>query len=264
MYKFIKKVVMYYSVNNINLFVKDEGYGEPTLIFLHFWGGSSKTWNGVTSLLNSKYRCISYDSRGWGKSDKPETGYGIKSLASDTLALIQKLKLDNYILVGHSMGGKVSQYIAAQKPAGLKKLILVAPSPSVSTVMPAEMLDGMRSAYTSLEGINGTIDHVFKAGDVSPELREQLIAGIQSNTDQSRLGWTNIALPEDVSEGVEKISVPTLIIAGENDIVDPPQRLEAEVKSLIPGSEMITIDSVGHLIMLQKPEKVAELIADFI
>ncbi len=254
---------MYYSINNINLFVKDEGQGEPTLIFLHFWGGSSETWNGVTSLLKDKYRCISYDSRGWGKSDKPETGYNIKSLAGDTLALIQELKLDNYILVGHSMGGKVSQYIAAQKPAGLKKLILVAPSPSVPTVMPAEMLDGMRNAYTSLEGINGTIDHVFKAGNISPELREKLIAGIQSNTDQSRLGWTNIALPEDVSEGVNHISVPTLIIAGENDIVDPPQRLEAEVRLRITGSKMVVIPSAGHLSMLQEPTQVAGYIDAF-
>jgi 3-oxoadipate enol-lactonase len=254
---------MYYSVNNINLFVKDEGQGEPVLLFLHFWGGSSATWDGVTSILKGDFRCISYDHRGWGKSDKPESGYSIRELANDTMALIGKLNLQSYILVGHSMGGKIAQYIAAQRPVGLQKLILVAPSPSVSTLMPAEMLDGMRNAYTSLEGINGTIDHVFKAGDIGTESRQQLIAGMQNHTDRSRLGWTNIALPEDVSEGVDKIAVPTLIIAGENDIVDPPERLEAEVKSLIPGSEMITMGSVGHLIMLQKPKQLAEYIKGF-
>lgn len=254
---------MYYLINNINLFAKDEGSGEPVLIFLHFWGGSSATWSGVTAILKNEFRCISYDHRGWGKSDKPESGYSIRELANDTLNLISELNLQDYILVGHSMGGKIAQYIAAQKPAGLKKLILVAPSPAVSTVLPPEMLDGMRNAYKSLEGINGTIDNVFKAGDISLELREQLIASIQSHNNQSLLGWTNIALPENVSEGVDKISVPTLIIAGENDIVDPPQRLEAEVKSLIPGSEMVTINGVGHIIMLQKPEMLAEYIKAF-
>ncbi len=254
---------MYYTINNIRLFVKDEGHGEPTLIFLHFWGGSSATWNEVTDLLNDQFRCISYDHRGWGKSDKPQTGYSIAELASDTLGLIKVLHLDRYILVGHSMGGKVAQYIAAQKPIGLKKLILVAPSPSLATIPPAEILEGMRNAYTSLEGINITIDHVFMARDISPELRKELISGMQKHSDSSRLGWTDIALPEDVSAGVGQINIPTLIIAGENDIVDPPQRLAAEVKSLITGSEMITIKGAGHLVMLQKPETVATLIRAF-
>lgn len=255
---------MYYKINNINLFVKDEGIGNPTLVFLHFWGGSSATWNGITSLLKEDHRCISYDSRGWGKSDKPETGYSIDSLAIDALALIDELKLDNYIIVGHSMGGKVAQYIAAQKPVGLKKLILVAPSPSVSTLLPQDMADVMRNAYTSIEGINGTIDSVFKGADIKPEVREELVSGMLNHTNDSRLGWTDIALKEDVSAGVDQIKIPVLIIAGQYDIVDTPERLEAEVQAIIPGSQMEIISGVGHLSMLQKPEIVAELIADFI
>lgn len=255
---------MYYTVNHIKLFVKDEGQGGPALIFLHFWGGSSATWNSVTSILKEKFRCISYDSRGWGKSDKPASGYNIGSLAGDTLALIRELKIEKYILIGHSMGGKVAQYIAAKQPEGLQKLILVAPSPSVATLLPAEMADGMRNAYTSLKAINETIDHVFNAGDISPEVRSELIAGIQQHTNDSRLGWTEIALKEDVSAGVDQINVPTLIIAGSEDVVDTPDRLEAEVQALIPYSQMVIISNAGHLSMLQKPEIVAELIGDFI
>ncbi len=254
---------MYYSINNINLFVKDEGQGEPVLVFLHFWGGSSATWNGVTSILKNNFRCISYDHRGWGKSDKPESGYSISELASDTMELINKLALQNYILVGHSMGGKIAQYIAAQNPEGLQKLILVAPSPAVPTMMPAQMHQQMINAYTSTEGINGTIDHVFNAPDLSPEIRAQVINDIQSNNESSRIGWPTIALLEDVSEGVSDINIPTLIIAGENDVVDTPERLEEEVRSIIPGASMIVIPAVGHLVMSQQPEKVAEYIASF-
>ncbi len=122
----------------------------------------------------------------------------------------------------------------------------------------------MKTAYTLLEAINYTIDHVFRATDIAPEKRAQLIADMQQQTDGARLGWTNIALPEDVSAGVGDISIPTLIIAGENDIVDTPERLEAEVKSVIPKSEMVVIDGVGHLSMLQKPEEIAKLISGFI
>jgi pimeloyl-ACP methyl ester carboxylesterase len=58
---------------------------------------------------------------------KPEVGYSIQSLAKDAISLIEALNLDAYIILGHSMGGKVAQYIAAQKPVGLRKLILVGP-----------------------------------------------------------------------------------------------------------------------------------------
>lgn len=254
---------MYYTVNNINLFVKDEGQGKPALIFLHFWGGSSETWNGVTSILKDRFRCVSYDHRGWGQSDKPATGYDIKSMAEDAMALIDLLGLDDYIIVGHSMGGKVAQYIAAQKPAGLRRLILVAPSPAIPTIMPEEMHEGMKAAYSTLEGINATIDHVFKAENLNPEKRADLIRTMQNHSESSRLGWPTIGLLEDVSEGVSAINVPTLIIVGENDLLDSPARLEIEVRSKIAGAEMEVVASAGHMIMLQEPEKIAGLINAF-
>lgn len=255
---------MYYQVNNISLFVKDEGSGNPALIFLHFWGGSSATWSRVTAILKDKYRCISYDHRGWGQSEKPASGYSIRSLAEDTKGLIRKLRLKDYILAGHSMGGKIAQYIAAQQPEGLKKLILVAPSPSTPTIMPAALHEGMRNAYTSAEAINATIDHVFNAGNLDAAVRLELTEGLQRHTEASRLGWTDIALMEDVSEGVNAIKIPTLIIAGENDIIDSPERLRREVQDVIPQAQMTVVPGVGHLIMLQEPEKVAQLIHDFI
>lgn len=255
---------MYYQVNNVSLFVKDEGAGKPVLIFLHFWGGSSATWNGVTAILKSKYRCISYDHRGWGQSEKPSSGYNIKSLADDCLALLTKMELDDYILVGHSMGGKVAQYIAAQQPQGLRKLILVAPSPATPTIMPKDMHESMRNAYASTDAINATIDHVFKADNLDPQTRLQLVEGIQKHTEDSRLGWPDIALLEDVSAGVKNIQLPTLIIAGENDVIDSPQRLEEEVQAVIPQARMSVVSNAGHLIMLQEPQKVARLISDFI
>lgn len=254
---------MYYTVNNVKLFVKDEGEGSPTLLFMNFWGGSTETWKQVTTELKDGFRCITYDHRGWGQSEKPETGYSIKSLANDAISLIEALNLEDYIIVGHSMGGKAAQYIAAKKPVGLRKLILVAPSPSFPTIMPAEMLEVMKGAYLSLTSINATIDQVFKASDIKPEIRTQLVKDLQRHNESSRLGWPTIALTEDVSKGVDSIEVPTLIIVGNNDIVDSPERLSVEVKAIINGSEMLIIEGAGHLCMLQQPEKVAQIIRGF-
>ena len=255
---------MYYQINNVKLYTEDKGQGNPALLFLHFWGGSTRTWTEVTEILKDDYRCISYDHRGWGKSDKPESGYSIKELAADTMALIAELKLDDYIIVGHSMGGKVAQYIAGLKPAGLQGLVLVCPSPAFPTIMPAEMHEGMINAYTSLDTINATIDHVFMAESLKPEIRQRAIEDIQNNITASRLGWPTNALTEDVSEGLKTINVPTLIVAGENDIIDSPERLKAEVLANIADAELEIVKDAGHLPMLQFPETVARLIGDFV
>ncbi|MCC9063723.1 alpha/beta fold hydrolase [Flavobacterium piscisymbiosum] len=255
---------MKFQVNNIKLHVVDEGNQSPVLLFLHFWGGSSRTWTEVAQLLADRYRTVRYDHRGWGESDKPESGYDIKTLASDAIELIKQLQLDNYILVGHSMGGKVAQYIAAQKPDGLQKLILVAPSPASPTIFPQEAREQMLRAYTTEEGINITIDQVFQAGNIDAQIRERTIEDITKHSTASREGWPNFAMLEDVSKGLDNIKVPTLIIAGENDVIDSPKRLEQEVKDKIPGSSLVIIPKAGHLLMLQSPELVASHIDTFV
>ncbi|MDE1191746.1 MAG: alpha/beta hydrolase [Arachidicoccus sp.] len=254
---------MFYQVNDIQLFVADEGEKSPTLLFIHFWGGSSNTWKPVTDILHAKYRCIRYDQRGWGKSDKPKSGYDIQSLADDVVALVEALQLEEYILVGHSMGGKIAQAVAGRNPKGLRKLILIAPSPATPTIVLTEMKQGMIAAYTSLENINGIIEQVFKASDLSLESKQQVIEDMQHHSAESRCAWPELALEEDVSECLPNIKIPTLVIAGENDIVDAPARLKQEVAQKIHNAEMAVIPNVGHLIMLQAPKKVAELINVF-
>jgi pimeloyl-ACP methyl ester carboxylesterase len=92
--------------------------GEPALLFLHYWGGSARTGNAVTSQLSTKFRCIADDQRGWGQSDAPEQGYSIRDLAMDVKHIVEALHLRRYVLVGHSMGGKVVQSVASQRPPG--------------------------------------------------------------------------------------------------------------------------------------------------
>ena len=58
-------------IDNLNLNVVDSGSGNPALIFLHYWGGSARTWKSVTHVLESDFRCVALDQRGWGSSDAP-------------------------------------------------------------------------------------------------------------------------------------------------------------------------------------------------
>ena len=120
------------KLNGIQLNVRDEGRGEPSLLFLHYWGGSSRTWDPVINRLKTDFRCIAYDQRGWGDSDKPETGYSIQDLANDAEALIRMLELTRYVLIGHSMGGKVAQLLASKRAGGPGRIDLSRASASNS------------------------------------------------------------------------------------------------------------------------------------
>ncbi|MBA3659529.1 MAG: alpha/beta hydrolase, partial [Gemmatimonadales bacterium] len=101
----------------------------PALVFLHYFGGSSREWAGVMDQLDGEHRCIAPDLRGFGQSGAPETGYTVRDYADDVAALVERFELTRFHLVGHSMGGKVALAFAARRPPGLEGVVLLAPSP---------------------------------------------------------------------------------------------------------------------------------------
>src|SRR5437868_3501576 len=110
---------MRHLVQNISLYVEERGEGDPSIVFLHYWGGTHRTWNKVVAELAGSHHTITYDMRGWGQSDPAESGYSMGTLADEAASLIEHLALKKYVLVGHSMGGKVAQLLASRRPAGL-------------------------------------------------------------------------------------------------------------------------------------------------
>ncbi|PSL43895.1 pimeloyl-ACP methyl ester carboxylesterase [Chitinophaga niastensis] len=255
---------MKYNINGIELQVQSAGNGSVSILFLHYYGGSSRTWTEVIDILQDAYHCISYDLRGWGQSDKPETGYSIESLANDAVALIQQLQLQRFILAGHSMGGKVAQLLASRQLPGLEKLILVAPSPPVPTILPAAEKAFLLHAYDNRENIQLALDNALTATPLPPHILERTIADSLQHSPASQAGWPEIAMPEDISKAVQHINVPVLVLSGEHDKVDPVTRLQKELLPFIPNAVMEVLPGTGHLSMLEAPRLVANSILAFI
>lgn len=95
--------------NGVSLHVEDLGQGDPSLVFLHYWGGSSRTWRHAIAKLAPSFHTVAIDLRGWGQSEAAAEGYGLADLAADVGGVIAELNLSRYVLVGHSMGGKIAQ-----------------------------------------------------------------------------------------------------------------------------------------------------------
>lgn len=251
------------KVNDTGINVQQQGSGELALVFLHYYGGSSRTWESVTSQLADHYRTVAIDHRGWGLSDAPESGYRIEDLARDAEGVISALKLKRYILVGHSMGGKVAQLMASRRPEGLEGLILIAPSPPSPMVLSSDDRDRLSSAYNSRESVGFVIDNVLTARPLSPALREQVIEDSLRASAGAKAGWPGIAISEDITREVASINVPVRVISGELDRVDTPETLQRELLPRIPHASMIIIPDTGHLSPLESPGEIARCISSF-
>jgi pimeloyl-ACP methyl ester carboxylesterase len=251
------------EANGIGINVRDQGHGEPSLVFLHYWGGSSRTWRDVIARLPN-YRSIAIDHRGWGESDAPADGYTIADLADDAQAVIAALKLQRYVIVGHSMGGKTAQLLASRRPAGLAGLVLVAPSPPSPTLPPNEQREALLHAYDTRESVAYVRDNILTARPLTEAQKARVIEDSLIGGPAAKLGWVTQAMPEDIRAEVARINVPTLVLSGDKDQVDPTARLREEVLPGISGSRLHVLAGVGHLAMLEAPDEVARAIEDFV
>lgn len=249
--------------NGVDINVHDAGQGEPAIVFLHYWGGSSRTWRHVTGLLAPSFRTIAMDQRGWGESGAGTGDYGIATLAADAMGVVEALDLERYVVVGHSMGGKVAQWIAASQPKGLAGAVLVAPASPSPSILPEEQRAMLSRAYDSRDSVLWSLENVLTAHALAATDAEQVVADSLRGTPGAKLAWPMQSMCEDISAMVPRIQVPVLIVAGELDRVDPPAQVKAEVLARIPTASLHELPGTGHLSPLESPQAVSAAIAGF-
>lgn len=250
--------------NGIHINVDDQGSGTPAIVFLHYWGGSLRTWSDVITALPRSYRTVALDHRGWGNSDAPAKGYALADFADDAEGVIESLNLGTFVLVGHSMGGKIAQLLAARRPKGLAGLVMVAPSPPVPLVLPAEVRAQMEVAYESRASVEMSIDHMLTAKPLSRAHREQVIEDSLRGAPRAKAAWPLHASHEDITREVAAIDAPAIVIAGELDRVDSVETLQTSLLPYIPHARVQVVPGTGHLSPLESPVEVARLVEDFV
>lgn len=235
----------------------------PALVFLHYWGGSARTWDLVTDRLAGR-DVLTVDFRGWSRSSGLAGPYTLHQLADDTLAVIAEAGVSDYVLVGHSMGGKVAQLIAATRPAGLRGLVLVASGPAkpAAEITP-EYQEGLSHAYDSDESTAAARDHILTATPLSDEIKAQIAADSRAGSDAARTEWPLRGIAEDISAHTQMVNVPSLVVAGENDHVEPVEVLRDNLVPYLSGAEFMVIPDTGHLIPLEAPAELADAITAF-
>lgn len=254
---------MMLNANGMALQVEQRGAGSPALVFLHYWGGSSRSWRHIADRLVADFRTVTFDQRGWGRSSAPTTGYALADYADDAQALITALDLERYILVGHSMGGKIAQLLASRRPRGLMGLALIAPAPPVPLALPLEARQAMVRAYETPESVATTVTQILAPNGLNPADFAAVMADSLAGAPRAREAWPLGASQEDISPLLARIAVPALVISGEQDRVDPPGLLARELLPRLPQAQLHVLPNAGHLLPYEAPGAVAALLKDF-
>lgn len=240
-----------------SLSVRHRSGDGPILLLLHYWGGSGRTWDPTLAHLDPNTPVASYDQRGWGRSNTLSGPFDLAQLAIDAAAVMNALDSD-VVLVGHSMGGKVAQLVAAERPAALTGLVLVAPAPSAPppTVTP-HFQQQLAHAYDCQETVAAALDHVLTAIPLAVSLRSAVIEDSLSGAAAARTVWPLRGIAEDITTAAERISVDTTVLASSRDVVEPVDVLREHLLPFISGARLQVLDGPGHLIPLEAPELLA-------
>lgn len=235
----------------------------PTLVFLHYWGGSARTWDLVVDRLPGR-AVAAVDFRGWGRSRALPGPYTLGRFADDTLAVLADAGITDYVLVGHSMGGKVAQLVAATRPAGLRAIVLVGSGPAkpAARVTP-EYREALSHAYDSAESVAGARDHVLTATELPAALKARIVTDSRNVTDAARIEWPLRGIAQDITEHTRRIDVPALVVAGEHDQVELAGVLRDNLVPYLARADFVVVPRTGHLIPLEAPADLADAVTAF-
>ncbi|MGE0231377.1 MAG: 3-oxoadipate enol-lactonase [Flavobacteriaceae bacterium] len=240
------------------------GGGRP-IVFINSLGTDGRIWNAVAERLGAQFACHTYDKRGHGLSDAPPAPYRLEEHASDLGAVLDHFRLEKPILCGLSVGGMIAQLFTARHPERVGALIL---SNTAHIIGPPDIWHE-RIAAVRANGIESLADGVMQRW-FSPGYRAECPTELR--------GWRNMLVrtpvegyvgtaaaiaAEDLTESTRGIRAPTLCIAGSEDGSTPPA-LMRQLHALIGRAKFELIDGVGHIPCVERPDRVADLIATFI
>jgi len=256
-------------VNNFELSYDDLGEGNVPIIFLHGFPFDKSMWQGQLDFLKSSYRVIACDIRGFGKSTDEESHLSIDLFAEDLIAFMDELEIEKAIICGLSMGGYITLNAHERFSDRFEALILA------DTQCTADTPEAKEKRYDTISEIEvngvanfneGFIKKVFHKDSFTnkKELVEELRNVVFSNSEHIiQQGLGVLAECSETCSTLGKITIPTLIICGREDIVTPLEQSEA-MKESIEEATLQVIENAGHVSNLEQPDEFNKHLLDFL
>ena len=262
------------KVNGVEIYYEEHGSGRP-MLFLSETACDGEVWKIYqVGEFSKDYRVITHDYRGTGRSSKPSIDYTTKMFAEDVVALMDYLKADDAIVVGHSMGGRVAQLLALDNPKKVHKLVLASTGAHypLTKGLPLKIMKEMIEwGYEKYER-----DHTILVGWTEEY--------VKNNTDKIdnylKIRMHNLCPVEfylrhllarqshDTSQRLKDIKQPTLILVGEGDrnmTSEINHRMSSEILAKgIPNAQLVVLPNERHSYFFSNPGQAHRIIREFI
>jgi rifampin ADP-ribosylating transferase len=250
--------------SGISMAFREQGRsGQTTVLLLHAWAESLRSFDRMVESLPQAMHVLAVDLRGHGRSDKPLDGYDLPSVADDVCAFLEAMDVPAAVVLGSSSGGYVAQQLAVLAPARVCGLVLagspwsLAGRPDFADDIEA-LVDPISTAWArefvdwfpvgSDVPADYLADRVDDALAIPAAVWRLSLAGLTTSTPPLRSG---------------RIAVPTLAIWGDGDALIRADDQAAMVDA-IPGAQRLTYEGVGHLVLWQRPERLAGDLTAFV
>ncbi|WP_432524469.1 alpha/beta fold hydrolase [Kineococcus sp. SYSU DK006] len=262
-----------------DLHVDDTGGPGRPVVLIHGWPLSGASWSQqVPVLAEAGYRVVTYDRRGFGRSDKTRTGYDYDTLTEDLHALLEALDLNDVTLVGFSMGGgEVARYFTKYGTERLRSVVFAAavppymaqgednPDGPLTKEQAAQMEAALKadedSFYDGFVTDFFSVDGVLK---VSEAQRQEALALTKQADKKAALKAMAAFGTTDFRADLTEVSVPTLVLHGDGDGTVPFEGSGARTHAAIPGSRLHVIAGGPHGINVSHAEEFNRVLLEFL
>jgi pimeloyl-ACP methyl ester carboxylesterase len=264
------------AADGAQIFYREHGQGTP-VVLIHGWPLNGDMWEyQVPALVEAGHRVITYDRRGFGHSEQSWTGYDYDTFADDLKALLDQLDLNGVSLVGFSMGGgEIARYVGRHGTARLAKAVLVSAVTPFMLQTPEHENGAPRSTFDEIvEGLRDDRPHFlagfgktfFGVGLLTSPVSDEMLDWAQVHalkaSPKGTIDCVRAFSETDFRADLPKLTIPTLVIHGDDDQTVPIDISGREAVKLIPGARLKEYEGAPHGLFITHKEMLnADLVA---
>lgn len=256
-------------IGEVELYWDLEGEGDEVVAFLNGVAMSVGSWQPQRDFFAGRYRCLFHDTRGQLLSAKPPGDYSLRMHADDLARLLDHLGIDRVHFVGTSYGSEIGMIFALAHPDRVRSLAVIAGVSEVGALTRAATDSWAEAArHDPTAFFRCMLPWVYSSAYLEShrELlaeREEAIRHLPPEFFEAFGRLVRAFTELDVTDELHRIACPTLVVSAELDLVKPPRYGEL-IHERIPDSELVVVPGAGHAVVVEQPDAVNRIVADFL